>query len=100
MTDEADENQAVDWDLIGFLISSKYRIAVLDQLADGPSTPSGIAAETGLPITHISRALGALHDRSVVKLLVSKNTKKGRIYGITERGQRLWQRIEAEGMVD
>jgi DNA-binding MarR family transcriptional regulator len=100
MTDEADENQAVDWDLIGFLISSKYRIAVLDQLADGPSTPSGIATETGLPITHISRALGALRDRSVVKLLVSKNTKKGRIYGITERGQRLWQRIEAEGMVD
>lgn len=89
-----------EWDVIGFVISSKYRIAVLETLSTGPTIPSSIASETGLPITHVSRALRSLRDRSLVELLVSKHKKKGRIYGMTERGQRLWKQIETEGMVD
>jgi DNA-binding MarR family transcriptional regulator len=89
-----------EWDLIGFVISSKYRIAVLETLSASPSTPSSIASETGLPITHISRALRGLRERSLVELLVSKHKKKGRIYGITEEGRHLWTRIEAEGLAD
>ncbi|WP_311173522.1 winged helix-turn-helix domain-containing protein [Halobellus ordinarius] len=98
MSNEADNTD--EWDEIGFVISSKYRIAVLETLATGPSIPSSIAAETGLPITHVSRALRALRERSLVELLVSKQKKKGRIYGMTERGQQLWKRIEAEGLID
>lgn len=89
-----------EWDEIGFVISSKYRIAVLETLSTGPSIPSSIASETGLPITHVSRALRALRERSLVELLVSKQKKKGRIYGMTEYGQRLWKRIETEGLID
>lgn len=89
-----------EWDVIGFVISSKYRVAVLETLSEGPTIPSSIASETGLPITHVSRALRALRERSLVELLVSKHKKKGRIYGMTERGQRLWKRIESEGLVD
>lgn len=100
MEDEGAEDTTDDWDQIGFIISSKYRTAVLGQLIESPSTPSSIASSTDLPITHISRALRALRERSLVELLVSKEKKKGRIYGITEKGKRLWQRIEAEGMVD
>lgn len=100
MEDEGAGNTTEDWDQIGFIISSKYRMAVLGQLIENPSTPSSIASGTGLPITHISRALRALRERSLVELLVSKEKRKGRIYGITEKGKRLWQRIEAEGMVD
>jgi DNA-binding MarR family transcriptional regulator len=93
-------NDADEWDVIGFVISSKYRIAVLETLSMGPTIPSSIASETELPITHVSRALRALRDRSLVELLVSNHRKKGRIYGLTDRGRRLWQRIEAEGLVD
>lgn len=100
MADERDENATDEWDQIGFIISSKYRTAVLEELMQGPSTPSSIASRTGLPITHISRALRTLRERSLVELLVSKDKKKGRIYGVTERGKQLWERIEAEGMVD
>lgn len=100
MSDERDERTTDEWDLIGFVISSKYRIAVLDNLVQGPSTPSSIASETDLPVSHISRALGVLRERSLVELLVSKDKKKGRIYGITERGRHVWRRIETEGLVD
>lgn len=100
MNDEHDGNTTDEWDLIGFVISSKYRIAVLDRLVEGPSTPTTIASESDLPVSHISRALGALRERSLVELLVSKDKKKGRIYGVTERGQEVWTRIETEGLVD
>lgn len=100
MSDERDENATDEWDLIGFVISSKYRIAVLDRLVQGPSTPTTIASESDLPVSHISRALGTLRERSLVELLVSKDKKKGRIYGVTERGQRVWKRIETEGLID
>lgn len=98
MSNEPDDTE--EWNLIGFVISSKYRIAVLKRLSEGPSTPSTIASDTELPITHVSRALSALRERSLVELLVSKHKKKGRIYGATERGQQLWKRIQKEGMVD
>jgi DNA-binding MarR family transcriptional regulator len=98
MSNEQDDTE--EWNLIGFVISSKYRIAVIERLSEGPSTPSTIASDTGLPITHISRALSALRERSLVELLVSKHKKKGRIYGITERGRQLWKRIQQEDMID
>lgn len=100
MTNERDENATDEWDLIGFVISSKYRIAVLDRLVQGPSTPTTIASESDLPVSHISRALGALREQSLVELLVSKEKKKGRIYSVTERGQEVWKRIETEGLID
>lgn len=100
MSDERDGRTTDEWDLIGFVISSKYRIAVLDNLVQGPATPTSIASETGLPVSHISRALGVLRERSLVELLVSKDKKKGRIYGITEHGRHVWRRIETEGLVD
>jgi hypothetical protein len=40
-----------------------------------------------------------LRERSLVDLLVSDDRKKGRVYGLTERGRQIWQTIEAENMV-
>jgi len=88
------------WDDIGFIISSQYRVAVLRRLAQGPSTPSQIAEESGLAISHISRALSRLRDRTLVELLVSEDQKKGRVYGITEHGEEVWTKIQTEKMVD
>ena len=88
------------WDDIGLVISSQYRVAVLRSLAEGPATPSRIADDVDLSISHISRALGTLRERSLVELLVSEDQKKGRVYGITERGEAVWETIESERMVD
>ena len=87
------------WDDISYVISSRYRIATLRRLSDGPATPSLIADETDLSIAHVSRALQELRDADLVTLLVSENRRKGRVYGITDEGLDVWQTIEAENML-
>jgi DNA-binding MarR family transcriptional regulator len=94
------QEMAEDWDEIGFVISSQYRIAVLKRLSDGPATPSRIAEDSGIGITHVSRALGRLRERTLVELLVPEERKKGRVYGVTERGEELWEQIQAKNLID
>lgn len=89
-----------DWEDIGFVISSQYRVAVLRHLSGGPATPSGIAEEASVSISHISRALHSLRDRGLVELLVPEDRKKGRIYGLTEGGESVWERIQAENLAE
>lgn len=84
---------STEWDQIGYVISSKYRIAVLRQLAAEPSTPTTIADESGLGITHISRALRRLREREMVELLVPEARQKGRLYAMTELGESVWKHI-------
>jgi DNA-binding MarR family transcriptional regulator len=88
----------INWDEIGFVISSKYRIVALRRLAVGPATPSQIASDESVGIAHISRALQDLRDRELVDLLVSDDRKKGRVYGLTERGREIWETIDAENL--
>lgn len=88
-----------DWDDISYVISSQYRVQVLEQLVDGPSTPSQIANETDNSIAHVSRALGDLRDHALVDLLVSEDRTKGRVYGTTDRGDAVWNTIEAENLL-
>ncbi|WP_332897102.1 MULTISPECIES: winged helix-turn-helix domain-containing protein [unclassified Haladaptatus] len=93
------ETQSVDdWDEVSYIISSQYRVIVLAQLADGPSTPSRLASDSDNAISHISRALGQLRRRSLVELLVSEQQRKGRVYGITEDGEKLWDVIDSKGL--
>lgn len=89
-----------DWDIIGFIISSDYRIVVLRRLAEGPATPSQIASDAGIGIAHVSRALKELRDRGLVELLVPENRKKGRVYGITSEGTEIWSEIESQNLID
>ncbi|TQQ80233.1 winged helix-turn-helix domain-containing protein [Halonotius roseus] len=87
-----------DWDEISYVISSSYRVEVLQRLADSPATPSQIATDTDRPTTHISRALQGLREHGLVELLVSEERQKGRVYGITERGTTIWETIEAQNL--
>lgn len=88
-----------DWDEISYVISSDYRVETLGRLAEGPATPSGIAEDTDRSIAHVSRALSDLRSRDLVELLVSEHRQKGRVYGITDRGETVWTTIEAENLV-
>jgi predicted transcriptional regulator len=90
---------SADWDDVSFVISSRYRTAAIKRLAVGPATPSQIATDAEAGIAHISRALQRLRERDLVTLLVSDDRKKGRVYGLTEYGTTVWDKIEAENMV-
>lgn len=88
-----------EWDDVSYVISSQYRLDVLDRLQTGPATPSVIATDTDQTIAHISRALQELQEEELVTLLVSENRRKGRVYGTTEQGQTVIETIQAEEMV-
>lgn len=89
-----------EWDLIGFIVSSKYRQHVVCRLDESPSTPTEIADDTGLATSHVSRTLGSLLDRSVVALAVPEGQPRNRLYELTERGRKLWQRIRENDLDD
>ncbi|MWV65469.1 ArsR family transcriptional regulator [Halorubrum sp. JWXQ-INN 858] len=89
-----------NWDDIGFVISSQYRVTVLSRLAMGPSTPSQIADDEGIDIAAVSHALTSLRDRGFVELLVPEDRRKGRVYGITDDGEAIWLTIENEGLLE
>jgi DNA-binding transcriptional ArsR family regulator len=89
----------VDWDEISYVISSHYRVEVLQRLSEGPATPSQIASDSDIAIAHISRALSGLRDKEMVTLLVSEDRKKGRVYGITDKGESVWETIERENLI-
>lgn len=87
-----------EWDDVSYVISSRYRVATLRRLSEGPATPSRIAEDTELSVAHVSRALQELGENDVVDLLVSEDRKKGRVYGTTEEGEKIWEMIEAQEM--
>lgn len=87
-----------DWDEIGYVISSKYRLSAVRRLASSPATPTRIAEDEGLQPAHVSRALRRLLDRSIVALVGSENQHKNRIYELTERGAKVWAEIQAANL--
>ena len=89
---------ASEWDDVSYVISSRYRIATLRRLGSSPATPSRIAEDTDLSVAHVSRALQELRDHELAELLVSEDRKKGRVYGMTEHGEQVWETIEAENL--
>ncbi|GAB7010486.1 winged helix-turn-helix domain-containing protein [Halorubrum trueperi] len=89
---DSDENLDID----SYILSSKYRICVLEQLSkEGEATPTGIAESVGLQQPHISRALSELEEQGVVELRVSESRKVRRYYGLTERGTEVWSTVKA-----
>lgn len=87
-----------DWEAIGYVVSSRYRVEVLARLTDSPAPPSTIAADTDCDISHVSRALQDLREQELVELLVPESRKKGRIYGITDEGSEIWTTIESQNL--
>ena len=83
----------ISWDDYAAVTASKYRQRVLLAMGD-PQTPSDLAAELNVEISHISRTLSELRDMGFVDLLVSEDTQKGRIYGRTDAGDRLTDYLE------
>ncbi|UIP01329.1 winged helix-turn-helix domain-containing protein (plasmid) [Halobaculum sp. CBA1158] len=89
-----------DWDVIGYVISSDHRVAVLGRLAEGPATPTRVADDVELSVSHVSRAIGSLREKELVELLVPEDRRKGRVYGITSKGEEVWNDIRAKDLAE
>lgn len=89
-------SQQIDYDSVSFVISSSYRETVVEALSEQSQTPSEINQRNGEPgIAHVSRALNELREKKLVELLVSEDTKKGRIYGLTEDGEAVAEEVKS-----
>lgn len=85
-----------DWDVVSFVIRSEYRKNVLLHLASQKDIPSNIAEEIGYHQSHVSTTLGELRERDLVERLVE--SPKGRIYALTEKGEKVVAEIKEENL--
>lgn len=63
--------------------------AIFHALDDGTHTPTEVADRTGCDRHYAGQVLARLADAGCAELLVPEERRKGRRYGITERGQRV-----------
>lgn len=83
-----------------FVVLSPHRKQVLRRLTKGSAIPAQIREDTGQEYSRITEAANSLRDRGLVELLVPDDTKRGRMYGITDRGEAAWEYMVKENMVD
>lgn len=83
-----------------FIIRSPHRTEVIGRLAEGNAIPSQIREDTGLEYSRVSDSLNSLRERGLVDLLVPDDTKRGRLYSITERGEKSWEYLIDQNMVE
>lgn len=88
----------INWNVIGYIVSSKYRVMVIKHLQSNPKTPTQISRSEKTQISHISRALQQLREKDLVELLVSEEQKKGRIYSTTGKGNNAWEKMVSNDM--
>lgn len=76
----------VDWELLGFILASKYRTKIMLVLIVQIATPKQIAQRTDLRIGHVSNVLRSLVDKGLIEC-VNPKAKRGRIYRLTSKGK-------------
>jgi predicted transcriptional regulator len=81
----------MNWTDYSFVIRGQNRKKVLLAL-DSPKTPTQIAEETGLNLSHVSRALRELTEKKLVECVTPKE-RTGRIYQLSSSGKAVRERI-------
>lgn len=80
------------WKEYGYIISSKYRVAIILSLHKHPKTPTQIAKENNKTLGHISRALQELLKYKIV-YCINPEFNKGKVYKLTEVGENIANQI-------
>ncbi len=71
---------------ISLIKSSGYRQKVLKAIGNNIATPTEIAKNVGLRLNHVSMVLAELKENNLV-ICLNEDTKKGRLYQLTELGK-------------
>lgn len=79
------------WDLLSFVLRSKQRQQILLTLKQ-PTTPTQIAKETGLAVSHVSRTLKEFTERGLIECK-TPSERVGKIYALTEKGRKVLENI-------
>ena len=82
-----------------FVVTSPHRTKVLRRLTEGDAIPAQIREDTGQEYSRISEAANSLRERNLIELVVPDDTKRGRLYSITDHGTAAWGYMEKNNMV-
>jgi len=81
---------------IRYIINSKYREYVIQDLSEGISYPTKIKNKHNARLPNISRALAELQDRNIVEIVADEHP--GKLYALTDYGEALVERMDEEGL--
>jgi predicted transcriptional regulator len=81
--------------LKNFIQRSTYRERTLKSIKNGYENPTLIAKDANIDKSHISRTLKELLEKNLIQLL-NPESKKGRIYIITELGDQVLSEVERD----
>jgi predicted transcriptional regulator len=81
----------VRWELISFVKRSSQRKKILEVLNE-PSTPTQVAKKTNMYLTHVSRALRELKEKSLIESL-TPNERVEKYYKITKLGRGILNQV-------
>jgi DNA-binding HxlR family transcriptional regulator len=73
------------YDTLAYIVGSQYRQLIVSELSSGPATPTNMAEEHDVHVSHVSRGLGELADRGVVSAYGTDS--RTRLYRLTEHGK-------------
>lgn len=88
MIDQVPSDSNSDEELLdqaAYVLGSTYRKAVLGQLQARPAMPSQIADENDLQRSHVSRALGELESKGIVRS--HSDGSRTKLYSLTGLGR-------------
>lgn len=83
-----------------FVVRSPHRTTVLQRLAEGAAIPAQIRDDTGLEYSRITEAANTLRERGIIDLIVNDDTKRGRLYAVTDQGEDVLKFMDENGMLD
>lgn len=73
------------YETLAYTVGSRYRRLIVSELSSGPSNPTKIAEAHDVHVSHVSRGLGELEERSVVSAYGTDS--RTRLYRLTEHGE-------------
>lgn len=76
--------------------SSAYRYKILKSIEDRIKTPAEISRDIEIRLNHVSMFLKDLRENEMVVCL-NADSKKGRLYRITDFGKDVLKRVDAGG---
>jgi len=82
-----------DMACVGYVLSSTYRIKVMETLKGKFKTPTQIANDIDIRTNHISNVLRELKTHNLI-VCVNEEARKGRIYKLTRYGNKIMKIIE------
>lgn len=83
-----------------WVVVSPHRLKVLRRLRKGNAIPAQIREDTGQEYSRISEAANSLRERGLIELVVPDDTKRGRLYSLTESGEEAWEYVLEQNMID